>query len=603
MEYLVDYPVRRNVGFIFSKHHHLMGTRRVSSPNGDFTLFFTIQSPFSNFHPCRFQETAMDGSRRKFSCVEQYYMYSKALSAGDKTAAERIMSERDPKKMKRIAFPKNFMWDSMSTAVMSTALEAKFTQDARLRHMLFLTHGSRLVECSPSDVIWGIGLPINSPDAVNPSRWRGKNRLGSLMDAVREKLWTNDEYRSQREEVEAQMNLFPGYADLYFSSNITRSRHSTDGAVEAKSDEIHENVRRRGSGDSLRAKRRAQAEEELIEAVCVEKRRRSEHESSDTKKIETLSAVATSQVHSTECRNGSSSIQPLQNVARPISTEGNNNNACKSAGQKINKSQALLDVVDHSIQEILLPGEGAAAVTVSEAVVTTDDTNTNIQVEAAERLRKIPATEDTEEVIRPEDLEFKNGRGGSGRKRTAEKREATDVPKEKRRKRGDSGTLSRSRSTHKKTRSRSSPKRSQKDNGERVRGRKSGHKERTRKDEKNDEEKKSHRRRRSSEEKSRTRSRSRSGRKDSIRNDTKRKHGSSSEHTRDVRNEEKNKTVEEKKDSKPGNSVPTSLTTAVRPAEEEMFGPPTVAFSKAEKMNNLLNRMKKKQSLQSGQIK
>ncbi|EYC37054.1 hypothetical protein Y032_0831g2581 [Ancylostoma ceylanicum] len=44
----------------------------------------------------------MDGSRRKFSCVEQYYMYSKALSAGDKTAAERIMSERDPKKMKRI---------------------------------------------------------------------------------------------------------------------------------------------------------------------------------------------------------------------------------------------------------------------------------------------------------------------------------------------------------------------------------------------------------------------------------------------------------------------------------------------------------------------
>lgn len=39
------------------------------------------------------------------------------------------------------------------------------------------------------------GLPIDSPDAVIPSRWRGKNRLGCLMDAVREKLWAMDEYR------------------------------------------------------------------------------------------------------------------------------------------------------------------------------------------------------------------------------------------------------------------------------------------------------------------------------------------------------------------------------------------------------------------------
>ncbi|VDM59917.1 unnamed protein product [Angiostrongylus costaricensis] len=162
-----------------------------------------------------------------------------ALSANDNRAAERIMSERDPKQMKRIGMEimgfNRDLWDSINSDVMTSALEAKFVQNAQLR----------------------IDLPINSPDAVNPSRWRGKNRLGSLMDAVREKLWAMDEYRP-------------------------RINYEGTNYADGESYSYHEKNRQRNGGDASRARRSAQAEENLIEAVCMEKWRRSGHENTKT---------------------------------------------------------------------------------------------------------------------------------------------------------------------------------------------------------------------------------------------------------------------------------------------------------------------------------
>jgi ribA/ribD-fused uncharacterized protein len=45
-----------------------------------------------------------------------------------------------------------------------------------------------LVEASPRDRIWGIGMSAGHRDASRPSRWRGLNLLGFALMNVRDQL-------------------------------------------------------------------------------------------------------------------------------------------------------------------------------------------------------------------------------------------------------------------------------------------------------------------------------------------------------------------------------------------------------------------------------
>lgn len=65
---------------------------------------------------------------------------------------------------------------------------AKFDQHPALRAFLLATGQRVLVEASPVDRIWGIGLNRDDPAAGEPGRWRGLNLLGFALMQVREAL-------------------------------------------------------------------------------------------------------------------------------------------------------------------------------------------------------------------------------------------------------------------------------------------------------------------------------------------------------------------------------------------------------------------------------
>jgi ribA/ribD-fused uncharacterized protein len=125
------------------------------------------------------------------NCCEQYMMAEKARLFGDLDSLQQIMVAKDPRDQKRIGRSvKNFvpqMWDKISKDVVFRANLAKFS-DPEMKKYLMSFGNEEIVEASPYDKIWGIGLSEDDPDALDKTKWQGTNWLGEAIMAVREAL-------------------------------------------------------------------------------------------------------------------------------------------------------------------------------------------------------------------------------------------------------------------------------------------------------------------------------------------------------------------------------------------------------------------------------
>jgi ribA/ribD-fused uncharacterized protein len=80
------------------------------------------------------------------------------------------------------------VWTAHRSDIVVRANVEKFSQNAALKDFLLNTGDRVLVEASPVDKVWGIGLAEDSPVVENPRKWKGLNLLGFALMAVRERL-------------------------------------------------------------------------------------------------------------------------------------------------------------------------------------------------------------------------------------------------------------------------------------------------------------------------------------------------------------------------------------------------------------------------------
>lgn len=142
---------------------------------------------FSQWYPAPFE---LEGTR--YPTAEHFMMAQKARLFGDAATEAKILRAAGPDAAKKLGrevagFDED-RWVSRRFDLVVAGNVAKFSQAPHLRDVLLGTGSRVLVEASPTDRIWGIGLAAESPLASDPLSWRGLNLLGFALMIARARL-------------------------------------------------------------------------------------------------------------------------------------------------------------------------------------------------------------------------------------------------------------------------------------------------------------------------------------------------------------------------------------------------------------------------------
>ncbi|MEV0973559.1 NADAR family protein [Microtetraspora glauca] len=129
-----------------------------------------------------------------FASAEHYMMAHKAWLFGDAQTAGKILAAGHPGEAKTFGravrgFDEQ-LWNARRFDIVVRGNIAKFGRHPELKRFLLDTRKRVLVEASPRDRIWGIGLTATDERAASPATWQGLNLLGFALMKARETLET-----------------------------------------------------------------------------------------------------------------------------------------------------------------------------------------------------------------------------------------------------------------------------------------------------------------------------------------------------------------------------------------------------------------------------
>lgn len=141
----------------------------------------------SQWQACSFEVNGV-----QYYSAEQYMMAEKARVFGDNATLEKILKAKAPRLIKKLGREvvgfDGIRWNKVKFDIVVHGNMAKFAQNAQLRDFLLGTGDATLVEASPKDAIWGVGLAEKDRRILDPDQWQGENLLGKALMKVRAEL-------------------------------------------------------------------------------------------------------------------------------------------------------------------------------------------------------------------------------------------------------------------------------------------------------------------------------------------------------------------------------------------------------------------------------